>query len=111
MRLLAAISILALAWPLAQVRAASKADAQAGKTVFTSTCKTCHGAQGEGNAAMAKALKVTIPPLNAKEVQAKGDEELKKAIVEGSGNMKPVAGLSGKQVLDVIAFVRTLAGK
>jgi len=34
------------------------ADAKAGKAVYDSKCKTCHGAGGEGNAALAKTLKV-----------------------------------------------------
>jgi mono/diheme cytochrome c family protein len=103
MRLFLLITVVTLVIP-----AAPKGDPAAGKTAFTATCKTCHGPQGDGNPAIAKALKVNIPPLSAKEVQAKSDEEIKKAIVEGTGKMKPVAGLSGKQVGDVIAFVRTL---
>jgi hypothetical protein len=53
-------------------------------------------------------MKVEIPALGSKEVQSKSDAELKKAITEGKGKMKPVAGLSAKQVDDVVAFVRTL---
>jgi hypothetical protein len=34
--------------------------------------------------------------------------ELKKVITAGSGKMKPISGLSDKQIDDVIAFVRTL---
>jgi len=44
-----------------------------------------------------------------KEIQGKSDEELKKAVGEGFGKMKPVPGLSSKQVGDVVAFVRSLA--
>ena len=79
-----------------------------GKTVFDTKCKTCHGADGAGNPAIAKMLKVTMRPLGSAEVQAKSDDELKKDITQGNGKMKPVAGLAAKQVDDVVAYVRTL---
>ena len=109
MKLFLAIPALLLAVSGAGILAAAKGDAQSGKAVFTASCKTCHGSQGEGNPAIAKALKVAIPPLSAKEVQSKSDDELKKAIVEGFGKMKPVPGISSKQAPDLIAFLRSLA--
>ena len=109
MKLLIAVVILALAVPGSLLVAGGKADPQAGKAVFTASCKMCHGAQGEGNAAIAKVLKANIPVLGSKEVQSKTDQELKKAIVQGNGKMKPVQGVSDKQAQDVIAFLRTLA--
>ena len=107
MKLFAALVVLTLATPAA--RAEGKGDVQAGKTAFTASCKTCHGAAGEGNPAIAKALKVTIPALGSKEVQGKSDEDMKKVIATGNGKIKPVQGLSSRQVQDVIAYVRTLA--
>ena len=79
-----------------------------GKEVYDKSCKACHGAQGQGNPGLAKMLKVEIPALGSKEVQAKSDDDLKKVITQGKGKMKPVANLSGKQVDDVVAFIRTL---
>jgi len=83
-------------------------DAAAGKTVFDSKCKTCHGTEGQGNPGLAKALKVEFRHLGSKEVQARSDADIKKLITEGSGKMRAVSGLSDKQVDDVIAFLRTL---
>ena len=84
-------------------------DAQAGKVVYDSKCKTCHGAGGEGNAALAKTLKVEFKHLGSKQVQAKTNDQLKKESTEGIGKMQPVKGLSDTQVQDLIAFVRSLA--
>ena len=109
MKLVLSITCLALAIPGARIFAASTGNAQAGKVVFAATCKTCHGAEGQGNPAIAKALKVTIPALSDKAIQGKSDDELKKVVGEGTGKMKPVPGLSAKQVVDVVAFVRSLA--
>jgi mono/diheme cytochrome c family protein len=79
-----------------------------GKEIYDKSCKGCHGAQGQGNPGIAKMMKVEMKPLGSKEVQAKSDADLKKIITEGTGKMKPVASVSGKQVDDVIAFIRTL---
>lgn len=79
-----------------------------GKEVYNAKCKSCHGESGQGNPAIAKMMKVEMRPLGSKEVQAASDADLKKIITEGKGKMRPVAGLSAKQVDDVIAFVRTL---
>ena len=79
-----------------------------GKELYTSKCAPCHGPNGEGKAAIAKAFKVTMPALASKEVQDKSDADLKKVVMAGKGKMKPVAGITEKQADDVIAYVRTL---
>ena len=84
-------------------------DAQAGKAVFDTKCKVCHGADGKGNPAIAKTMKVTLPDMTAQGIQSKSDDEFKKQITEGGGKMPPVKGLSDKQIQDVIAFIRSLA--
>ncbi len=84
------------------------AGAPEGKTVFESKCQSCHGPNGEGKAAIAKMFNVEMHPLGSKEIQAKTDADFKNIINGGHGKMKPVTGLSDKQIEDVIAFVRTL---
>jgi mono/diheme cytochrome c family protein len=84
------------------------AGAAEGKDVFAAKCQSCHGANGEGKAAIGKLFGVTMRPLASKEVQARTDADLKKQVAEGGGKMKAVAGLTDKQVTDVVAFLRTL---
>ena len=86
----------------------SYAGSTEGKTVFTAKCQGCHGANGEGKAAIAKMFNVTMHPLGSKEIQSKPDADFKKVIAEGHGKMKPVTGLDTQQTSDVIAYVRTL---
>jgi len=78
-----------------------------GKAVFDKSCKSCHGAEGQGNPGIAKMLKVELKHLGSKEVQAKSDADLKKEITEGTGKMKPVK-LDAKDVGEVVTFLRTL---
>jgi cytochrome c len=84
-------------------------DAQKGKAIYDKTCRACHGAQGQGNPAIAKSLKVTIRDLGSKEVQAKSDGELVKNALGGYGKKKPVKSVTKEQMPDVVAFVRSLA--
>ena len=88
---------------------AQQGDAKAGTAVFAKSCATCHGADGNTpKEAIAKMLKAEIPPLSKSEVQAKSDGDLTKVITEGFQKMKPVKGLTDKDLRNVIAFVRTL---
>jgi mono/diheme cytochrome c family protein len=78
------------------------ADAAAGKAVFMAKCRACHGAEGEGNPAIAKMMKVEMKPLG--ETTA----DVKKVIMDGQGKMKPVAGVTGADLDNVVAYVHTL---
>jgi mono/diheme cytochrome c family protein len=84
------------------------AGAPEGKAVYEAKCQKCHGANGEGKPSVAKMLKVDIKPLSSKEVQAISDADMKKIITAGKGKMKPVADVEGKDLDNVVAFVRTL---
>jgi mono/diheme cytochrome c family protein len=87
---------------------AQQGDAKEGKAVFEKRCAPCHGPDGAGKESVAKMLKVEMPHLGSKEIQAKTDEEIRKIIAEGYDKMPPPKGLVGKDVDNVIAFVRTL---
>jgi len=82
--------------------------ATAGKAVYDKSCKSCHGAAGIANPVIAKMMKVEIKDLSSAEVQSLSDDALKKVITEGQGKMKPVKTVAGKDVDDVIAYVRSL---
>ncbi len=105
-RLILGVTLLAIlavpAW------LAAKGDAAAGKLVYDKKCATCHGAAGEGKDAIAKMMKVELRPLGSKEVQAKKDDELGKAVNEGTGKMKPVKGLTDVELANLLAYLRTL---
>ena len=99
-------AIVVLVPALAFAAPAGAGDAAKGKEVFLAKCKTCHGPEGTPPPAMAKAM--GIKPLSDKAIQDKSDAELKKGVTDGVGKMKPVAGVTGADLDNVIAFVRTL---
>jgi mono/diheme cytochrome c family protein len=84
------------------------ADAAAGKATYTARCKTCHGTDGQGNAAMAKTLNAEIKPLSSDEVQKKSDADIKNAVSAGVGKMKPISTVTGADLDNVVAYVRSL---
>jgi mono/diheme cytochrome c family protein len=83
------------------------ADAEAGKAVFAAKCRICHGADGQGNPNMAKALKTEIKPLTDPEVQGMSEADIKKIVSEGKGKMKPVA-VMGADLDNVVAYVKSM---
>jgi len=86
-------------------------DAAGGKDVFMKHCAACHGQDGNGKEAVAKMMKVTIPQLPSKEVQALSDADLTKVITDGKGKMMAMKSLSAADVTNVIAFIRSIAKK
>ena len=78
------------------------ADAAAGKAIYNTKCRSCHGADGEGNPSIAKMMKVELKPLGS------STADVKKVITEGQGKMKPTAGVSGADLDNVVAFVHSL---
>src|SRR5438477_12496106 len=84
------------------------ADAKAGQAAYDKSCKSCHGADGTANPAIAKMMKVEMKDLKSAEVQAMSDADLKKTISEGKGKMKPVKILSSSDADNVVSYIRSL---
>src|SRR5579863_5403039 len=88
--------------------AAFAADVKAGQAVYDKSCKSCHGADGKANPAIAKMMSVDIPDLKSSEVQGLGDDVIKKVITDGKGKMKPIKTVSGAALDDVVAYVHSM---
>ena len=87
---------------------ASAADAKAGAAIFAKSCKSCHGLDGTPNPAIAKMLKVDMRNLGSAEVQAQSNDAIEKIITGGKGKIKPQTAVSGPDVDNVVAYVRSL---
>jgi len=82
------------------------ADAAAGKAAYDKSCKSCHGADGTANPAIAKMMKVDMKDLKSADVQAMSDDDLKKVIADGKGKMKPMPAAAASAA-DIVAYIRT----
>src|SRR5215510_6766730 len=102
------IALTTLALACFSAMAASAADAKAGQALYEKSCKSCHGSDGAANPAIARMMKVEMKDLKSAEVQAIGDDDIKKIISGGKGKMRPVSSVSGPAANDVVAYVRSL---
>jgi len=81
--------------------------ADSGADLFKTKCASCHGADGKGETAMGKNMKVK--DLGSADVQKQSDADLTAIVAKGK---KPMPGYEGKltndQIQDVVKFVRSL---
>ena len=84
------------------------ADAKAGQAIYDKSCKSCHGADGTPNPAIAKMMKVEMKDLKSAEVQGMSNDDMKKVITDGKGKMKPVKTVTGSAMDDVVGYVHSL---
>jgi mono/diheme cytochrome c family protein len=96
--------VLVFGSPVSRVMAA---DAEAGKELFTKNCAGCHGADGKGNPAMAKALGDKGLNIVTPEVKKQSDEQLAKVIADGAGKM-PASKLSKAEQKQALDYIRSL---
>lgn len=75
--------------------AALKGDAVAGKTIYTSNCSTCHGADAKTGTA-------------GKNIAAEDSTGAYAQIVSGGGGMPAFDSLSDQDIANVWAYVQTL---
>jgi mono/diheme cytochrome c family protein len=85
--------------------AAFAADAKAGAAVYDKSCKTCHGADGTPNAGVAKMMKVEIADFKTASLS---EADIKKAVSEGKGKMKPIPSVTGAALDNVAAYVKSM---
>jgi cytochrome c6 len=89
------------------VFSALPAHAQNGAAVYKAKCAMCHGADGKGDTAVGKSLK--LRDLGSADVQKQTDAELIAITADGKGKMPAYKGkLTDAQIKDVVAFIRTL---
>lgn len=95
--------------------AAPKGDAEAGKKLFATTCAACHGPNGEGVKGLGKDMQTSefIAGLSDDELLAfvKQGRDLSDPLNTTGVMMPPKGGnpaLSDEQILDIIAFIRTI---
>ena len=93
---------------IATVDAASADEVE--ETTFKSSCAMCHGADGSGNSAVGKSMK--IPDLHSAEVQKLSDAQLADVIGNGKNSMPPFKGsLNPDQIHDLVIHLRLLSEK
>ena len=62
---------------------------------------------GLANPNIAKMMKVDIKDLGSSEIQRMSDADFKATITDGEGKMKPVKSVAGKDMDNVVAYVRS----
>jgi len=81
--------------------------ADAAADLYKSKCASCHGADGKGETAMGKNLK--LKDLASPDVQKQSDTDLTTVIEKGK---KPMPGYEGKltkdQISDLLKYIRAL---
>ncbi len=99
-------TLIVLAFAAAAATSLQAADAKAGAAVYAKSCKSCHGADGTANPAIAKMFKADIKDLKSADVQAMSADDLTKIITEGKGKRKPIPSAAAAAP-DVVAYLRT----
>jgi cytochrome c6 len=82
--------------------------------IFTAKCAACHGKNGKGNPAMAKAFKLEPGKMSlvSEASLKKTDAELVKITTEGHGKMPAYKGkLTDTEIQNLVIHIRSLAPK
>ena len=80
---------------------------QAGASTYKAKCMMCHAADGSGSTSAGKAMGAL--PFNSPALIKASDADLIAATTNGKGKMPAYSGkLSGAEIKDVVAYIRTL---
>lgn len=86
-------------------------DPNAGRDIFLKSCQHCHGRNGRGDGDLAQYLSPAPANLTSGVTQSRTANELRKIILEGREGTA-MAGFFGalddRQLIDLLAFIRTL---
>jgi mono/diheme cytochrome c family protein len=86
------------------------ANAQTAESTYKAKCAACHGADGKGDTAVGKSMK--LRDLRSADVQKQTDEELTAWIANGKGAMPAYKDkLTSDQIKQLVEFIRQLAKK
>lgn len=81
-----------------------------GAAIYGQKCAMCHGADGKATTPVAKMMQV--PSFDTAACRAKSNAALEAMIEKGKGRMPAYQSqLSGAQVKDLVAYIRTLQKK
>jgi mono/diheme cytochrome c family protein len=84
--------------------------AQDGAATYKAKCAVCHGADGSGDTAMGKSMK--LRDLRSEDVQKQTDAQLIEITANGKGKMPAYKGkLTDDQIKQVVAAIRDMAKK
>lgn len=97
-------SLLVLASLVSLAGAVSFAQSS-GEAVYKQKCQMCHGAAGVPSAGMAK---MGVKPIHDHAIMSLSVEQMRAAVKNGKGKMKPVAGLSEEQIKAAVTYYRGL---
>jgi mono/diheme cytochrome c family protein len=90
--------------------ATSWAAEPAGQANYQKLCVSCHGKDGKGNPAMAKAMGEKGLNLTTAEAKALKDDDILKIITEGKGKMPASAkSLTKQEQQDLVSYTKSLA--
>ena len=104
------LSFLALAILFQPSSQAAITPAGDGAATYKAKCIACHGADGSGNTATGKTLKVR--DLRSAEVQKQSDDQLFNIIAKGKEKMPGYEKtLGGDKCKELVGYVRHISGK
>jgi len=102
-----AIKLLLIILVFATVVSTWSAAEDMGADLYKTKCAYCHGADGKGDTAAGK--KMRVKDLGSAEVQAKSDADLNAIISSGKAPMPGYKGkLSDAQIASLVKYIRTL---